>query len=373
MANAIPPAEIVPADQTLWHTERQPAGCSHCRRVYLVPANYQGTDCPLCRQGKLESQPAYMRRAAPEKMLPFRIAKQALRPVFERFVSGVWIKPEDFNPQSLLNNTRAVFWPLWLVDSDVSGPWQMSAGFDYQVESAREVYQDGRWHSQAQIETRERWEPRLGTLNTRVDNVITPALEEHENRVQMAGAYPLEKGQDFDSSLLGVAFLELPDIPPETAWPLARPEIDKALAKICQESAGAQHFRDFSLRARFGDQNWTEYFLPIYTTHYTDDDGQPQVLVVNGETGAIRGPRLASRQRGGRIAGTLGAVAGGLLLLALLGLLLTVIFPPAALIAGLVGIFGLAAGVMAIIVAVWPGQWNRKQSGPRLAKGPEPQ
>jgi hypothetical protein len=37
----------------------------------------------------------------------------------------------------------------------------------------------------------------------------------------------------------------------------------------------------------------------MYTTHYTDDEGNPQVLVVNGETGAIHGPRLASRQRGG--------------------------------------------------------------------------
>jgi hypothetical protein len=367
---AIPSEEIVLADQTLWHTDRQPAGCSHCRRVYLVAANYHGTDCPLCRKGILEAQPAYVRRAAPEKMLPFRITQKALLPIYERFVSGVWIKPEDFNPQSLLNNTRAVFWPLWLVDSDVSGPWQMSAGFDYQVESAREVYTDGRWHSQAQIETRLRWETRLGTLDTRVDNVITPALEEHENRMQMTGPYPLEKSHDFDASLLGGAFLELPDIPPETAWPLARPDIDKALTKICQEAAGAQHFRYFTMRAPFAKQNWTEFFLPIYTTHYTDDEGQPQVLVINGETGTIRGPRLASRQRGGRIAGIIGAVAGGLLLLALLGLLLTVVFPPGALIAGVTGILGLAAGILAIVVAIWPGQWNRKQGGPRIAERP---
>ena len=106
----------------------------------------------------------------------------------------------------------------------------------------------------------------------------------------------------------------------------------------------------------------------MYVTHYTDDDGRPQIVVVNGESGAIIGPRLASRKRGGQIAGIVGAVAGVLFLLALIGLLLTVVFPPAVLIGGLVGILGLGAGIVALIAAIWPGQWNRNQTGPRMAE-----
>lgn len=368
MVNKMPSEEIIAADQTLWQTDRQPTGCSRCQRIYLVAPDYIGTTCPLCRRGELEAQPAYIRRSEPEQILPFRIPRQDLLAAYQRFVSGVWIKPEEFNPETLLKNTRPVFWPLWMVDSDTSGHWQMEAGFDYQVESAKEVYKGGSWQSQTQIENRVRWELRTGTINTHVDNVTTPALEEHENRRQMTGTYQLEQGTNFDPALLGGAFLELPDVPPEAAWPLAQPGFDKALAIICQRAAGAQHFREFSVKAQFGNQNWTEFFLPMYTTHYSDDEGQPQVLVVNGQTGAIRGPRLASPQRGAHIAKIIGAVAGGLFLLALLGLLLTVVFPPAALIAGLVGLLGLLGGIFAIITAVWPRQWNRTQDGLRLAE-----
>ena len=362
-----PTEEIIEENQTPWHTDRLPSGCSHCRRVYLVSPNYRGSSCPLCRQGTLEAQSAHMRPTEPEQVLPFRVTKNDLLPTYQKFVSGVWIKPEDFNPDTLLKNTRPIFWPHWLVDSDVNGHWQMEAGFNYQVESAKEVYTGGRWESRKQIENRVRWEPRVGMMTTRVDNVVTPALEEHENRLQMTGQYHLERGIDFDPNLLGGAFLELPDIPPEDAWPLARPQLDKALAEISKKAAGAQHYRDFTIKARFSNQDWTEFFLPMYTTFYRDDDGQPQLVVINGETGTIRGPRLASRKRGARIAQITAAVAGALFLLALIGLLLTIIFPPAGLAAGLLGILGLVITLFAIIIAVWPRQWNRKQTGPRIA------
>ncbi len=363
-----PTEEIIEENQTLWHTDRQPAGCSHCHRVYLVAPAYRGASCPLCRQGALEAQPAHMRTAQPEKILSFRVSRKDLLPTYQKFVSGVWIKPEDFNPESLLQNTRPVFWPHWLVDSDVTGSWEMEAGFDYQVESAKEVYNNGRWESRKQIENRVRWEPRVGMMNTRVENVVTPALEEHENRLQMTGNYHLKRGTDFDPTLLGGAFLELPDIPPEDAWPLARPHVDKSLAEVSKKAAGAQHFRNFSMTARFSNQNWTEFFLPMYTTYYTDDEGQPQIVIINAETGTIRGPRLASRKRGARIAWTMAAVAGALFLLALIGLLLTFAIPPMGLIAGLLGLLGLGVSVFAIVTAVWPAQWNRKQTGPRVVK-----
>lgn len=367
MVDHPPTEEIIEENQALWQTDRQPAGCNRCHRVYLVAPDFRGALCPLCRQGSLEAQPAHMRTAQPERMLTFRVKRNDLLPAYKKFVSGVWIKPEDFNPESLLKNTRPVFWPQWLVDSDVNGHWEMEAGFDYQVESAKEVYNNGRWESRKQIENRVRWEPRVGMINTRVDNVITPALEEHQNRQQMTGNYQLARGIDFDPAMLGGAFLELPDVPPEDAWPLARPHVDKALAAISTKATEAQHHRNFSVAANFANQDWTEFFLPMYTTYYTDDDGQPQIIVVNGETGAIRGPRLASRKRGARIAKIIAAVAGAVFLLALISLLLTMVLPPLGLVAGLLGLLGFVVSFFAIVSAVWPGQWNRKQIGPRVA------
>ncbi|QRN82125.1 hypothetical protein JR338_06655 [Chloroflexota bacterium] len=361
---------IFDVNQSLWTENHQAAGCLQCGRVYIVQSDQLGQLCPLCRKGTLEPQPVRMRAAEPEQILPFRINQANLSSIYANAVSRVWIKPEDLTAESLLRNTRPVFWPLWLVDSDVQGHWQMEAGFDYQVESAKEYYNGGRWQSSKQIEGRVRWEPRLGRINTHVDNIAAQALEEYQNRLQMTGKYPLEQSRPYSPGMESQALLEVPDFPPEDAWPLARPAVEKAAGDVCLKAAGAQHFRNFSIKAEYTNLNWTQFLLPLFATHYTDDEGEKQILIVNGVTGAIQGPLLASPKRGGKIAGIIAAVAGGLILLALLGFLLTLVLPAASIIAGILGVLGVLTGIGAIFPLVQPRQWNANQTGPRIAKGP---
>jgi len=366
MAEQLIPAEIISDRTSLGETGHQPAGCPHCGRVFLIKDDRIGTNCPLCRKAALESQSARARPGQPELILPFKVGQSALLPIYQSFVSAVWIRPDDFNPQSLLRRSVPLFWPLWLVDTDIRGKWQMEAGFNYQVESTKEVFAGGQWDSRKQIEDRIRWEPRLGKLETRVDNVALPALEEHANRRQLTGQYPLDKAQPFDSKYLGDALIEIPDLPPDEAWPLARPQVDRTAAMVCVKAAAADHSRNFTLTAEYDNQHWTQFLLPLYATFYTDDNGQPQIVLVNGFNGEIHGPQMASRKRGLQIAGIIAAVAGVFLLLALIALLLTPILAFAGVIAAMCALLGLGTGIAAIITVVQPAQWNNSQSPPRI-------
>ena len=352
---------IIDENEKPWGVEKEPAGCTRCHHLFLVNPSALTTNCPVCRQGRLEPQPARMRSAEPELMLPFQIGKQNLLEIYNHFTSGVWIKLDDFTPEHLLERTVPLFWPMWLVDSDIHGHWQMEAGFDYQVESTKEHYSTGRWSSHKELEDRVRWEPRLGELETHVDNIAVPALEEHQTRAGQTRSYHLNRAQPFAAEKLAGAPLQIPDLPPEDAWPTALPIVKRKAAEICAKAAGAQHQRNFSIKADYQGLHWTQLLLPLYTTYYTDDDGQPRVLTVNGETGFIHGLRLASRKKGSRIAGILAGIAGGLLLLALLGFLLTMALPAISLLAALFAVLGFGVGIAAIFPAVWPAQWNRRQ------------
>lgn len=368
MTEQTQPVNIVQESQVLWRTDRQPAGCTACHRVFLVDQSQLGMGCPLCGEGRLESQPARMRPAEPEKMLPFRIGHKHLLTIYQNFASGVWIKPPDFTAENLLSRSIPIFWPLWLVDCDINGHWQMEAGFDYQVESSKEYYTHGQWQSRKQVETRVRWEPRLGEISHHTDNITTPALEEHENRWQMTGGYHLSQATTFNPDRLGNALLEVPDLPPEDAWPIAKPRVDQTAGKVSEEAAGAQHSRNFTIKAEYNHLNWTQFYLPLYATSYEDDDGQPQTLIVNGSTGVIHGPRLASPKRGRKIAGIIAAVAGGLLLLMVICALLLSLNPLFGAAAAILGFLGFGTGIAAIIPAVWPASWNRKQDTPKIAQ-----
>ncbi len=368
MTEQITPLELVEEGQTIWNTDRQPVGCSHCHRTFLALKVHINTICPLCAIGHLDPQTLRLRPSEPERLLTFAKKLENLQSIYAAFVSGVWIKPVDFTIENLLQRTKAVFWPLWLVDSDVKGHWQIEAGFDYKVESSKEFYQDGRWRSRVIVENRINWAPRLGKLETHVDNISVPALEEHKNRQQMTGNYNLHRAGDFQSGILKTAIVETPDLPPEDAWLLAKPKIDQQLSQVCAKASGAQHSRNFAVKADYYNLNWTQFLLPMYVTYYKDDDGQPQVLIVNGETGMIRGPQLASQKRGLQIAAVIGGIAGAMLLLALIGFLLLTIFPPASIIAAILAIFGFGTGLGALIPAIQPAQWNRKHQMPRITQ-----
>jgi len=366
MGNSTPETSVFEETQTPWQTDYQPVGCPNCRRVFLVPPALQNTTCPVCRHAILEPQPARLTTNEPEKLLPFRIEKTELSTIFTEFESGVWLKPKDFTAETLLKRTQSVFWPMWLVDSDVDGHWQMEAGFDYQVQSSKEVYSGGQWQSLKQIENRIRWEPRLGTAAIHVDNIRIPALEEHHNRQQMTGAYPLDQATAFTPQQLEIACMEVPDLSPREAWRMAKPQVQRELGRICASASGAEHGRDFAIKADYKNLHWTQFLLPMYTTYYLDDEGQPQIIIINGRTGSIHGPRLASRKRGLQIAGILAGIAGAFFIIALIGLLLATVFPPSGLIAAFLGVLGLGVGIAAIIPAVWPGRWNRTQGEPRI-------
>ena len=368
MVKQVTPLKTVEEGQTPWNTNRQPVGCPHCQRAFLVQESQVNSPCPLCRQGHLEPQPIRLSPGAPEKLLPFKITPHHLPAIYTTFTSGVWIRPDDFTPQNLLQRCQAVFWPLWLVDSDVKGQWQMEAGFDYQVESSKEYYQNGGWQSRKIREDRIRWEPRRGTIDYHIDNVPAPALEEHKNRWQMTGAYNLDAADAFQPVKLNNALIEVPDLPPVNAWPLAKPQINKTLGEVCAKASDAQHVQNFALKATYENLNWTQFLLPMYATYYLDDEGQPQILIVNGETGKIEGPRLASQKRGLRIAAVVAGAAVLLLLLAIIAFLLTAIFPPASIIGAFLGILGLGTGIGAIIPAIWPWQWNRKEQSQKIVE-----
>ena len=350
---------------TVWGLNVTPYGCPHCGQVHLLPPDSAGAVCPHCAAEGLQPQPAALRPEAPEKVLPFQVQTDGLRTVFEQFVHGVWLRYDDFNVETLSRRARPVFLPMWLVDSDLRGDWRAEMGFDYQVKSSQESYDGGDWHTRERIEGRVRWAPRAGQVQRHYDNTAVPALSDHARVMARTGRYNLQNAQGYNpESLAGLSAsigLRAPDQDTEQAWPQARDGLEKRLAQDCQQAAGAQHLRRFTCRLAYENRNWTQLLLPMYVSWYSDDEGRRYPVVVNGQSGQVGGVRMASQRKGWQWAGILAAVAIITFLLALLGFALTAAFPPAAAIGTVLAVIALVLGVAALVPAVWPWQWNRRQ------------
>ncbi len=357
-----PQSQIIEeSTSSLWGLSLQAAGCAHCGQAFLVAKNRTELLCPNCAQSSLQPQPARLRREPPERVIPFQIQHAGLKTIFSRFVEGVWLRHDDFETETLLKRSVPLFVPMWLVDSDVSGTWQAEMGFDYQVKSSQEHYGGSGWQTRDVIEKRSRWEPRLGQVDLHYDNAITPALNDHRQLVEQVGEYVWKSARPYDAALLGNAVLRIPDLQTGQAWPQAKDALEKRLAQDCQKAAEAQHLRRFSASLEYANQNWTQLLLPLYFSWYSDDEGTRYPVYINAQSGKIGGIRLASQRKGWKWAGITAAIAVMIFLLGLLCFALGALLPILAVIGTVLTILALLTGAGAIIPAVWPWQWNRRQ------------
>lgn len=363
------PVEGAEAVKELWGVALQPAGCPQCRQAFLVQGGRIGGKCSYCGKGVLEAQPALLRSEPPEMMIGYIKGRSDLLPIFAGFIKGVWLHNEDFNPQDLARRAVPVFWPMWLVDSDISGDWLAEIGYDYQVESSQESFRDSQWHSRGVVENRTRWEPRVGQLSRHYDNIPAPAHSRQSDLWQKTQGYRIEGAATYKPEWLGQADLWVPDLHPEAAWPLAQSAFNQKASQDCQKAAAGQHIRSFTLHAGYNKVNWTQLLLPMYVSWYTDDAGMSRLVYVNAQSGAVGGLRLASQRKGWQTAGILAGFAALMLVLGVAGLLLMALMPPLGALGILFIVLAFILGIAAIVPAAWPWQWNRGQQEQKITRG----
>ncbi len=185
-----------------------------------------------------------------------------------------------------------------------------------------------------------------------------PAWMESLGDFKLGQAVPFEPGQ---VQARGPVAIRVPDQPPEAAWPLVKDALERAASADCRRAAGAQHMRRFSLHVEYANLHWTQLLLPVYTTFYIDDAGNPRRIILNGQTGAIAGKRLASQRKGWRMAGISALVAIAIFLFSLALFALAAIAPPLSVLGALGMIVAFGVGIFAIVPAIWPWGWNQRQ------------
>ena len=355
---------------TAWHANLTLTLCEACDSHYLLPPGLFPFKCPTCFEADLieieaERQPNdLLHHYAPELLIPFTVSQQELTARIQQFTGRIWFAPSDLKPNTLLNRLQRLYLPMWLVDSGVEALWQAEVGFNYEVVSHRDQFDqnDGGWHSQQVTEQRIRWEPRLGRLNRTYHNMPAPALEQHTQIMQQLGQYHLTEAVPFQAQALDQAVIHLPDRPPTDAWPDTIPAFHAAAAEECRQASRADHLRGYRWTSDYRDQQWTLLLLPVCATYYVDDEGRPQPIMIHGRTGRLSGPTRASMKRARTTALIIVAVAAALFILSLILGGISFMAPPLLILAGISLLGALIIGMLAItpIIVVW--QYNRNQS-----------
>ncbi len=356
-----------------WGTDLSSLVCEHCDWTFLAPTGATNKSCPHCHQPALtpldnagaEQTTSIPGLPSPELVIPFNLSASALESAIQSFAKEIPFAPDDLNPPKLRSRLQAVFLPMWLVDSEVQATWQAEAGFNYDVVSHQEKFEENRggWSTRQVKETKIRWEPRLGRLQRSYQNISAPALEEHRQYQAQLGLFELSQAQPYQPQAIHSAMLRLPDRAAQDAWSDAKPAFQEAAVEECRQAAGADYLRHFSWQADFQKQNWTLLLMPVYSTYYLDDENRPQPVLLHGQSGKISGLRRASSNHAQRTTITLLVIAAVMFLISL-AVATTSIFLPPALAIGVLGIVAallVGLGALIPIATVW--WFNRSQTG----------
>ena len=132
-----------------WGMDVDVAVCDRCHWAFVVERGGNFRSCPYCSQGSLAIAPieqegwsAYAR--PPEAYLPHTEPVEMVNRAVGEFAGGLWFPPLDLTPQNLVKRVKRVFLPMWLVDSRVEATWEAETGFNYQVVSHQDHFNENR-------------------------------------------------------------------------------------------------------------------------------------------------------------------------------------------------------------------------------------
>jgi hypothetical protein len=364
------PKETKPEPQdisALWGVEFAPFICEYCDWAFLGLPKDEAQNCPHCFEQALappvEGTQDLLYPYPPELYLSFDATEELIAQKVAGFARGIPFAPQDLSMANLTTRMRRVFLPAWLVDTKVEAPWQAEVGFDYDVVSHQDRYEQNRggWTSREITETRIRWEPRLGRLSREYENVLASALEVGDSLLFHCGEFDQSSAQTFEPSAVAEAWIWLPDRTTEDAWPDAVPVVRTQAMEECKIACGADHIRDFRWTPEYRAQSWTQVLFPIYSSYYLDDEGQAQPVLLHGQSGQIRGSRRGSLKRARTVSLALAFVAILLGFFSLLGLVISVLSAVLLPFAILGLILAFIVGFVAIIPIALVWQFNRRQ------------
>lgn len=278
-------------------TQGKSHDCPACQRAFIVPSGWQATPCPLCQQALLQVSSNSMDSAPIELIVPPALDAQTLNMRLSQFTKGSAFPYPDFKAENLGKRLVLVYWPVWLTDADLDGEWDAVFAYDYQVVSSREKMGNAGWSSQDVIKTRIKEEPRKGFLKRHYDNVLSPALHTHEQRLSQLGTVDLITAHSWQAINTAQSLVQKETLHPHELEDGVKNQMANLASVDCRKASGAQHPRSFTFYGEYRNMNWTKGIVPMFTTYYVDDKGTRYPIAINGQSGTVYGHRMASTKK----------------------------------------------------------------------------
>jgi hypothetical protein len=268
-----------------WGAERKVIACKRCGAHTTLEPHVAAGACVFCGTAAVVEAPANQNIVRPEGLLPFKVNRDGAVASFQKWVSGLWFRPNDLKSTSRLTNMRGAYIPFWTFDAATNSHWTAEAGYHYY--ETEWVTENGQRVSK-QVQ-RTRWEYASGWLDMFFDDVPVPASHGIPSPLaKEIEPFPTEGLIEYDPRYLSGFMAEENAIDLPEALETAKERMRGEIRSACVRDIPGDTYRNLDVDTSFSALAYKNALLPIWVCAY-EYGGKAYRFLVNGVTGKASG------------------------------------------------------------------------------------
>ncbi len=251
--------------------------CPSCGAQVMTEATTAATSCHYCHNpvvfsGKLSGE------YEPDVVIPFVLTKEQAADQFRKHCEGRTFLPRDFYSEEQIEHLYGVYYPYWIVSSEVSGRYTARG----EVEKITRVGDDR--HIDITVYDVER----AGDASLR--NITGSALKSDDAEIlRYILPFELNKGVDFSMTYLSGFRAEMRNLEKKDV----QPQVEQTKQELTQQLLKRELNAYSSLSAektlvRTNSEQWQYALLPVWIVTYKYRD-RMYMYGINGQTGKAFG------------------------------------------------------------------------------------
>ncbi len=257
--------------------------CKSCGAKVEVEATCTATECPYCGSTYVlaDKQEDVV---IPDGVIPFQIDQNRVGEIFRDWIKKRWLAPGALKNLYQRGKLQGVYLPYWTFDAQAKCYYTAQGG-----RTRTETYKDK--DGETRTRTHTDWYFTSGTVNNFFDDVLVRASQKLDSSL-LARIEPFQtdKAASYSPEYFSGYEAECCSRDLQDAHKEARQKMEHTLHQMAEQDVLRRFdsVRDVRLRPEYSDETYKQLILPIYSTAY-DFKGKQYTVLINGQTGSIRG------------------------------------------------------------------------------------
>jgi predicted RNA-binding Zn-ribbon protein involved in translation (DUF1610 family) len=263
--------------------------CPQCGAQTRLPEGVVADSCAFCAMPLVSATAHAGRQIRPRALVPFAIDRNAAVERFRGWIGSRWFAPNALK-QTVRHTEgiRGVYLPCWTFDARTTSDYVGERGIDRQVQETR---RDAQGNTVVHTRTVTDWYPASGTVYLAFDDTLVPASRSlPAEYADVLSGWDTSALAPYDDHYVAGFTVEAYQLALEPAFAEAKQAFDNGILRAIHQDIGGNHQRVHHVNTRYDDVTFKHILLPAWICSYRFRDRSWRV-VVNGQTGAVRGDR----------------------------------------------------------------------------------